>query len=93
MTAAVSRGQSRVSALGECDSVTLRLQRVATGAGRLRGPEGGHFWEAGWEVSRRVRGVRGGVNSSLEGVLFSWRGLLGSSSKANSVSVCACMCG
>lgn len=60
MTAAVSRGQSRVSALGECDSVTLRLQRVATGAGRLRGPEGGHFWEAGWEVSRRVRGVRGG---------------------------------
>lgn len=42
VTAAASRGAIQgFSALGECDSVTLQLQRVVTGAGRLRGPEGG----------------------------------------------------
>lgn len=72
--------------------MTLRLQRVVTGAGRRARGEGtfgkGEPKGEGW-----------GVNRSLEGVLFSWRGLLGSSSKANSVceSVCVlvngCMCG
>lgn len=31
------------------------------------------------------------VNSSLEGVAFSWRGLLRSSSKANGRCVCVCV--
>lgn len=41
------------------------------------GGGGGGAEGDGWE----------GVNSSLEGVLLSWRGLLGSSSKANRVCV------
>lgn len=80
------------SALGECDSVTLLLQRVVTGAGRLRGPEGGKEGTFGKSSGRRAEGEGWGVNSSLEGVLFSWRGLLGSSSKANSVCECVCVC-
>lgn len=79
------------SALGECDSVTLHLQRVVTGAGRLRGPGGGKEGTFGKPSGRRAEGEGWGVNSSLEGVLFSWRGLLGSSSKANSVCECVCV--
>lgn len=55
-----------------------------TGSGRLHGPKGGHFGEGGWEVEGD--GWEG-VNSSLEGVLVSWRGLPGSSSKANTLCV------
>lgn len=83
-------------------SVTLLLfsSNVLYGsAGRLTGPDGGragggHFWEAGWEAKMMVRGwgaVWLEVNSSLEGVAFSWRGLLRSSSKANGRRVCKCV--
>lgn len=66
--------------------MTLQLQHVVTGSGRLQGPEGGHFGEGGREVSWGGDGWEG-VNGSLEGVLVSWRGLLGSSSKTNRVCV------
>ena len=73
-------------------SSVLRLVQVGW-EGQREGTFGkpGGRWAEGWGVCVCV--CVGGVNSSLEGVLFSWRGLLGSSSKANSVSVCACMCG
>jgi len=79
VTAVVSHEHRVFSAL----SMTLKRQRVVTSAGRLRGPEGVR------EGTFRKQGGRqlAGGNSSLKGVFFSLRGLLGSSSKANSEHV------
>lgn len=45
-----------VSALSECDSVALQLQRVVTGVSRLKGPEGGREGTFGKLVGRRAEG-------------------------------------